>query len=121
MSEKTTVSSRYNIEYILQQLEKLASDTSYLIEAIRESSNPIGAEMVGDARTMGLGNMIESREATNQKLIAFYEEMYRDLKPAAVSGKERYMDQLMEILRDSAASAEDKERAERIIREYMHS
>ena len=123
MSENTaaakTTTSRYTVEYILEQLEKIASNTAYLLEAIKESSNPIGAEMVGDARTIGLGNMIESREATNQKLIAFYEEMYRDLKPVAVSGKEKLAEELLKILRDPSQSAEDKTRAASILQNYM--
>ena len=121
MSENTTktesmATKKYTIEYILEQIEKIAADTAYLLEAVKECSNPVG----GEACAMALGNMVEHREKTNRQLIAFYQEVYSNLKSAPVFGKEWYVEQLMGILRDDVCK-EDKDRAERIIREYMHS
>ena len=110
---ETITTKKYAAEYILEQIEKIAADTAYLFEAIRECSNPVG----GEGCAMALGNIVEHREKTNRELIAFYRELYRDLK---VYNKEWYVEQLMGILRDDV-SVEDKDRAERIIREYMHS
>lgn len=80
MSENTTkteamVTRKYTVEYVLEQIEKIAADTTYLLEAIKECSNPVG----GEACAMGLANMVEHREKTNRELIAFYEEVYRGL------------------------------------------
>lgn len=93
-----TSAPKYTIEYILTQLEKIAADTTYLLEANKESGNPFGADMVGDARTIGLGNMIESREKTNQKLIDFNTEMYHDLKAAVVPGREKLAQELLKTI-----------------------
>ena len=92
-----TTAPKYTIEYILAQLEKIAANTAHLLEAIKESGNPFAADMVGDARTIGLGNLIESREKTNQKLIVSYTEMYHDLKPAAVPGREKAAQELLKL------------------------
>lgn len=113
---ETITTKTYTAEYILAQIEKIAADTAYLLEAIRQCSDPAG----GEACAIALGNMVEHREKTNRQLIAFYQEMYSNMKPAPVAGKEWYVEQLMDILRQDAPS-EDKDRAERILREYMHS
>lgn len=72
---ETMVTRKYTVEYVLEQIEKITADTSYLLEAIKECSNPAG----GEGCAMGLGNMVEHREKTNRQLIAFYEKVYSDL------------------------------------------
>ena len=78
--------TKYTIEYILEQLEKIA-DTSYLNEVNRLISDSTEGKLFRDSQVLLLGKMIESREQTNQKLIALYEEMYRDLQSANAKEK----------------------------------
>ena len=129
MSENTenveiATTKTYTEEYLFERSETLAAATGYLVEAIRQCNDPAG----GEARAMALGNMVEHREKTNRQLIAFYQEAYNKMRPAtanekewhATQSKEWCITQLMEILREDSLD-EDKDRAERIIREYMHS
>ncbi|MBQ8210347.1 MAG: hypothetical protein IJZ35_07195 [Clostridia bacterium] len=80
VTTETATTHKYTIEYILEQIEKIAADTAYLLDAIKECSNPDCAAIFGDTRAMALGNIVESREKRNQKLISFYEKVYNDLK-----------------------------------------
>jgi len=95
-----TTTPRYTVEYILEQIEKIAADTAYLHEAIK------GAVSAGEARAIGLGNIVESRENTNRKLIAFYEKIYDDLKPEKATPKLSPKEQALQILAAKAASGD---------------
>ncbi len=66
--------SPITLEYILHQLEKLQS-TDYITEALAWVNDDVS----GQGR-LGIGNLVEAREGTNRRLIAFYEKMYDDLK-----------------------------------------
>lgn len=79
---ETAAPNKLNVHYCLDQIEKILNQTDYLHQAIAQVEN------VGEAGAMALGNMVEAREHTNQKLIAFYQKMYDDLKPKAPSEKE---------------------------------
>ena len=83
------LASKYNLEYALEQIERIANDTSHLEKAFEDlkiaaekseptleqgGSNDKVAEAVADA--------VRCRETTNQKLIDFYSKMVDDLKPA---------------------------------------
>lgn len=74
--------SKFSMDYILEQIEKLANNTEYLNQVISElrqteSGGPgdIGAASKADA----LGNVVKSRETTNQQLLKLYEKIYDDL------------------------------------------
>ena len=77
-AEKTTVS------YILEQMDKIVSQTEYLNAAIEElggHSTESPQDALEDARAAALVDIVRCRETTNQKLIAFYEKIYNDQKP----------------------------------------
>lgn len=96
MSENTTVnntagSDKLTVNYILEQLEKIASQTEYLHKAITElgQMDASGSANIGNqAKAQALGDVVKCRETTNQKLIAFYEKLYSELNPQ-YSMKER--------------------------------
>ena len=81
----TEVSSKFTLDYALRSIEKIRDDTAYLkdtIEALRLMEKSDGpADVAGEAKGRALQKVVESREATNQTLIRFYEKMYDDLKP----------------------------------------
>ena len=115
MSEhiETVTAEKYNLAYVLEQLERIAADTAYLREAVEKCA------AANDGIGMALGNMVESRERTNQKLIDFYQQMYKDLKPGPSSGKDRVVDAMLNTLNDPKRSEDDKDRARNILRDYM--
>jgi len=79
---ETAAPEKYNIYYCLDQIEKIMNQTDYLHQAIAQVEN------TGEAGAMALGNMVEEREKTNRQLIAFYQQMYDDLKPRARTERE---------------------------------
>lgn len=81
-----TTSTKYTYEYALQQIEKIANDTSYVKEALKviadmEPSDAPNGGMGDAARGNAIAEAVRSREETNRKLIEFYNKMYDDLKP----------------------------------------
>lgn len=97
MSENTTINNtagndKLTVNYILEQLEKIRTDTEYLHQAISQLGQLGNAQIPGDvagaAKAEALGNVVKCRETTNQKLIAFYEKLYSELNPQ-YSMKER--------------------------------
>ena len=79
-----TTPSKYTLEYALEQIEMIARDNEYILQAFDvlttvESVGPgdIGAE----EKSKAIGNTIKARETTNQQLIKFYEKIVDDLKP----------------------------------------
>ena len=83
-----------SVEYIAAQLEKIRADSAYIIEALKQvkeiTSHPpsINAgDVASQARAEAIGNIVKSREQTNQDLIAIYDKIYEDLRPEAVSNR----------------------------------
>lgn len=77
--------SKYSIEYILEQLERIATDTEYLHSTIAELGKVItgGAGDIGASdKAKAFGEIVRSREETNRKLIDFYQKIYNDLIPS---------------------------------------
>ena len=95
------------IGYILTQIEKISSRTTYLNKAIQEISEiPIGG-----AGVMGVGekanaiaDVVRCRETTNQKLISFYEKLYDDLNPAKDEIREKALSLLEDVIDSSDLS-----------------
>ena len=82
--ENPTANTRYTIEYCLEQMELITLQTEHLMQAMEELKRiePVmGCDHTGASKAMAITTMIEQREETNQKLIAFYEKVYDDLKP----------------------------------------
>lgn len=88
--------SKYSIEYCLEQIERIGSQTEYLNQVIADMRGSSGE------RALALGDIVKCRETTNQQMIRFYEKMYDDLKaPAAVdvvAQKTRLQEQLLKIM-----------------------
>ena len=99
-----------SIMYCLTQLEKIQEQTEFLIDAIMQAGAiPCGnpgdsgspGDIAGEAKAKALADMVRSREATNQKLIAFYEKIYDDLMD-----KKTDKDRIISIVESAAASGE---------------
>lgn len=96
-----TEPKKYTIEYILEQIGKIAENQEHINDALQkltlmESKGP------GDVGTHGqaeaIAKVVTAREETNQKLIALYEKMYDDLKPKKEeSNKSKALDALKQI------------------------
>jgi len=76
------------VMYIMGQMEKIRSDNTYILEAFRQlndmANHPPIAHASSDAafaKAQAVGEIVKSREATNQKLLSMYERMYGDFKP----------------------------------------
>ena len=108
LQEETVVEAKnYNIDYVLQQIEKIASQTDYLNEAITQLSK-VNSGVPGDIGAQGVSNslsqIIMCRETTNQRLIAFYEKMYDDLKPNNNTTKEQALNVVLDMVRNCDVS-----------------
>ena len=74
-----------SINYILAQMERIAADTKYIESALEKLGNmalpdaPVSSNISGHSAAQAIGNIIVSRETTNQRLLQMYERMYDDL------------------------------------------
>ena len=73
------------VGYILSQIEKIRQENEYIYKALEtlsgiESGQGPG-DVAGQGKAIGIADTVKCREATNQKLIAFYEKLYDDIKP----------------------------------------
>lgn len=98
-----TPASKYNLEYALEQIERIANDKAYLTEAFdtlyaAASNNEPTIEQGGsnDKVAEAVAETVKVRETTNQKLIEFYSKMVDDLKPkTAADAKQQFLDFVM--------------------------
>lgn len=76
--------NKLTMNYVLEQIEKVAQQTDYLMEAIEKLGQmPVGNgpdDVAGSAKAEALGTVVKCRETTNQQLLKFYERLYDDLK-----------------------------------------
>ena len=87
MAVETKSTEKLTMNYVLGQIEKIATETEYLHNAISELSktNSGGPGDVGtQEKAHALGEIVTSREHTNQRLLSLYEKMYDDLKSQSV-------------------------------------
>ena len=100
MAMETKPTEKLTMDYVLEQIEKIATETGYLHNAISELSktNSGGSGDVGtQEKAHALGEIVTSREHTNQRLLSLYEKMYDDLKAQSLpSEKERVIGKLLE-------------------------
>lgn len=86
-TEASSNASELSLAYILEQIARIQSDTSYLMETIQmlaqipfgdsgESGSP--GDIQGQAKAQALGDVVRCRETTNQQLLRFYEKLYDD-------------------------------------------
>lgn len=94
-------SEKLTIDYILGKLEEISLGQAFATDAILELGK-MKSGGPGDVGTQeqakAVGEIIKAREATNQKLIAFYEKMYDDLKPKEESAKSKALEMLSKIV-----------------------
>ena len=98
-----TPASKYNLEYALEQIERIANDKAYLTEAFdtlyaAASNNEPTIEQGGsnDKVAEAVAETVKVRETTNQKLIEFYSKMVDDLKPKTdADSKQQFLDFVM--------------------------
>ena len=102
MAIETKPAEKLTMDYVLEQIEKVATETEYLHNAISELSktNSVGPGDVGtQEKAHALGEIVTSREHTNQRLLSLYEKMYDDLKAQSLPNeKERIIDMMLESL-----------------------
>ncbi len=84
-AKNTASPDKFTMNYCLEQIEKIQSQTEHLnqvITELRSMETSGGAAGFADSqKATTLAEMVKCRETTNQKLLAFYEKMYDDLKP----------------------------------------
>lgn len=84
-NENTQSPEKLSMNYVLEQIKKISKDTEYLYDTIKklgEMANANGpGDIVGANKAEALGNIVQSRETTNQQILRMYEKMYDDLKP----------------------------------------
>ena len=84
-SASNPVTDKVTMLYCIEQIEKIQRDTRYIFETIQAISGVLSVGQPGDVagqeKAKALGDVVRCRETTNQRLIAFYEKMYDDLKP----------------------------------------
>ena len=99
MAVETKPTEKLTMDYVLEQIEKIATETEYLHNAISELSNTnsVGPGDVGtQEKAHALGEIVTSREQTNQRLLSLYEKMYDDLKSQSVpSERERLIGMML--------------------------
>ena len=99
VTETPVSASKYNLEYALEQIERISNDTAHLTKAIdalhyAAINNESTLEQGGsnDKVAEAVAETVKAREATNQKLIEFYSKMVEDLKPTkALDEKEVFL------------------------------
>ena len=112
--------SGLTMEYVLGKIDAIANDTFHIHEAI-DTISRIKSTGPGDVgtqeQTKAIGDIVRARETTNQRLIAFYEKLYDDLKPQNVIPSERMLiiQSLIETLGDGITPVEAKEALESIL------
>ena len=85
---KAFQSDKFSMDYVLEQIEKIASQTEYLGQVIGavghlESSDELDSDAALEAKALALGDVVRCRETTNQQLIKFYEKMYDNIREAS--------------------------------------
>lgn len=79
------ITDKMSLMYCIDQIEKISIQTEYIFETIQAlggvASGVGPGDVAGQEKAKALGDIVRCRETTNQRLIAFYEKMYDDLKP----------------------------------------
>lgn len=107
--EATEEPQKLTINYVLEQIEKIQNQTDHIGMALAALGNMVPKansttpDVAGAEQAEAIAEVVESREATNQKLIALYEKMYDDLTSKETSLKEMAVKAL-----DKAADSENK-------------
>ena len=95
---------KLTINYVLEQIEKIQNQTDQIGMALAALGNMVPKtnsttpDVAGAEQAEAIAEVVESREATNQKLIALYEKMYDDLKPKEESAKSKALEIISKIV-----------------------
>ena len=85
--------TKFTVDYILLMLENISKEQAHLTAALQKLSK-LESKGPGDVGTADLADaiahVVDSREETNRKLIAFYEKMYDDLKAAQPMSEQKF-------------------------------
>lgn len=85
---------KLTVNYVLEQIEKIQNQTDHIGMALAAlgnmvpKSNTTVPDVSGAEQAEAIAEVVESRETTNQKLIALYEKMYDDLTKKQLTLKE---------------------------------
>ena len=83
LEDNTMTDNKLTVNYLLEQIEKIANDTDYLFKAIEALNNMDNAgvpgDMTGSAKAEALASVVKCRETTNQQLLSVYTQMYLSL------------------------------------------
>jgi len=86
VAAESAQTDKYSLEYALEQIEKIANETSHVHEAISsiasmKSEATISRGGAADEMAKAVADVVRCRETTNQQLLAFYRGMVDELKP----------------------------------------
>lgn len=89
------VEQQPDMTYITQKIDQILTDSKYLQAAIAQLEN------VEEAAAKAIGNLVESRENTNQRMIGLLEKMLEDIRPQSVDPALAKLEALQKILDSS--------------------
>ena len=112
MTEPGDAGKNVTAEYFLERIEQIAKDTAYLREAIAQ---------IRPETAVVLGEIVGEREATNQKLIEFYQKAYfraigqRD--PAEIDSitASMHRQEMVNSLIDGIVDTDDKDKMDALL------
>lgn len=75
-AETVSTQNGLTIEWVMRHIDMIIKDTEYIKQAVfaLDSASDRGLGV-------GIGNLVEARENTNQQTLRLLEKMYDDLKP----------------------------------------
>ncbi len=88
------------LAYILERIESIANDTTYIHDTLSQLSELKTAgpgDICGQSKADAIAHVVDAREETNRKLLAFYETLYKDVQ-CAVKSEKKIPEQLLEII-----------------------
>lgn len=103
MSDAIETKEKYTLDYVLNQIEQIVKDTEYIHNALEQLAlmpQSAPGDIAGQEKAKALGDIVRSRETTNQQALKLYEKMYDDLKPHEESTKSKALEMLAGIVRE---------------------
>ncbi len=105
MSNTTEPKEKLTINYILNQIEQIVKDTEYIHNALKQlAAMPTSApgDIAGQEKAKAIGEIVRSRETTNQQILRLYGKMYDDLNPREGNTKNKALEMLSEIVKEGS-------------------
>lgn len=100
----TKQKEKLTVNYVLNQIEQIVKYNEYIHNALEQlasmpKSDP--GDIAGQEKAKAIGDIVRCRETTNQQVLRLYEKMYDDLKPREESTKNKALEMLSGIVKDS--------------------